>query len=464
MVDVPDYDNGSRRVPLRVLVLVDGEHYPPVVSAAIAELPRRFPGSVIVGAAFVGGTEKVGPATPELGVPVVTGDTADQALAAGLAAFTPGLVYDLSDEPVLDARTRLRLVARSLAAGTGYAGADFRFEPPPRPRLATKPSVAVIGTGKRTGKTAVAAQLARALRERGTPPVVVAMGRGGPAEPELVDPLRFDLSPVGLLALAESGRHAASDHLEDAVMSGVATVGTRRCGGGLAGAPAADNFAAGVAMANSRSEPILLFEGSGQCIPPAHADATVLVVPFNADPELVTGHLGAYRVLLADLIVVNIAATSLAASSLRSSFEGDVGRLVQGVSAQPPRIVRVTLRPTPLAPISGRRVFYATTAPQSARAHLAAHLEHQYGARIVGASHNLANRPMLEADLEGAGDAEVLVVELKAAAVDVAVKLALGRGMDVVFCDNRVETMSGDGSFDELGLEVADLATQRFSS
>ena len=444
-------------------MLVDGEHYPAVVVAALGRVRRRYPGSTVAGAAMLGGTEKVGPGDPELGVPVVTGDTPEEALVTGLAAFTPDLVYDLSDEPVLDNRARVRMAARALAAGAPYAGADFRFDPPPRPRLATKPSVAVIGTGKRTGKTAVSAHLARALRERGTPPVIVAMGRGGPAEPEVVDPRTFDLSPAALVALTRSGRHAASDHLEDAVMSGVATVGTRRCGGGLAGAPADDTFAAGVALANDRPEAVLVFEGSGQCIPPAHADATVLVVPFSADPDLVTGYLGAYRVLLADLIVVTIGATSLAASSLRASFEADVRRLVQGVSA-PPRIVRVILRPTPLAPISGRRVFYATTAPPSARAHLAAHLEHHHEARIVGSSHNLANRPLLEADLTASGDADLLLVELKAAAVDVAVKLALEKGMDVVFCDNRVETISGDASFDELGLDVVDTAVRRFSS
>jgi len=448
-------------------VLVDGEHYPPVVAAAIDRLSRRLPGATVVGAALLGGTEKLAAGRPalglELGVEVVGGATPDEALLAGLEAWRPDLVYDLSDEPVLDNRARLRLAGRALAAGAAYQGADFRFDAPPRPKLATKPSIAVIGTGKRTGKTAVSAQLARTLRERGTPPVVVAMGRGGPAAPELVDPAVFDLSVGGLMALAESGRHAASDHLEGAVMSGSTTVGTRRCGGGMAGAPADDTVAAGVALANDRPEPLVILEGSGQCIPPVHADATILVAPGSADPDLVVGHLGAYRVLLADLIVVTMAATSLAASGFRASFEGDVRRLVQGVSG-PQRIVRVTLHPTPLAPISGRRVIYATTAPASVGGHLAAHLEHVHGAQLVGVSHNLANRPLLAADLEEAGPAEVLVVELKAAAIDLAARFALDRGMEVVLCDNRVVTIGGDGPFEELGLDIADLATQRFST
>lgn len=455
---------------MRILVLVDGEHYPSVVRAAVDRLPSRFPGTKVVGAALLGGSEKLMSAGAteqlevELGLPVVTGASADEALVAGLATARPDLVYDLADEPVLDARTRLRLVARVLAAGVSYEGADFRFDAPPRPTVATKPSVAVIGTGKRTGKTAVSGQLARLLGRRGTPGVIVAMGRGGPAEPELVDPASFDLTPEGLVALADRGRHAASDHLEGAVMSGAVAIGTRRCGGGMAGAPADDTFSEGVRMANGRAEPFLLLEGSGQAIPPVHADATVLVVPGSADPELVAGYLGAYRLLLADMIVINMAVTSLAASVPRASFERDIQRLLQGAAPRPRPIVRVTLRPTPLSSISGMRVFYATTAPVSARAHLAAHLEHEHGAKVTGISHHLANRPLLLADLEEAAGAEVLVVELKAAGVDLAARYALKRGIEVVFCDNRIETLGGDGTFDELALATVDLAAERFSA
>ncbi len=37
------------------------------------------------------------------------------------------------------------------------------------------------------------------------------------------------------------GQHAASDYLEDALTTGVTTIGARRAGGGLAGAPYATN-------------------------------------------------------------------------------------------------------------------------------------------------------------------------------------------------------------------------------
>ena len=78
------------------------------------------------------------------------------------------------------------------------------------------PTLAVIGSGKRTGKTALAGHWARLLAAHD--PVIVCMGRGGPAEPLLAEP---DTSLDDLLALADAGRHAASDYLEDAVLAGV---------------------------------------------------------------------------------------------------------------------------------------------------------------------------------------------------------------------------------------------------
>jgi cyclic 2,3-diphosphoglycerate synthetase len=95
---------------------------------------------------------------------------------------------------------------------------------------------------------------------------------------------------------------------------------------------------------------------------------------------------------------------------------------------------------------------------------LADHLEHEHGAEVIGTSSHLADRPRLAADLEAAGKADVLVVELKAAAVDLAARVALERGMEVVFCDNRVVSVGGDGPFEELALNTVHRAVERFSS
>src|SRR3954463_12187686 len=97
----------------------------------------------------------------------------------------PAGVRDLSEEPVLNERRRLWLASTALAAGLVYAGSDFELRPPATERLGG-PSLALTGTGKRGGKTALAGHTARLLREAGRDPVIVAMGRGGPPEPELV--------------------------------------------------------------------------------------------------------------------------------------------------------------------------------------------------------------------------------------------------------------------------------------
>ena len=76
-------------------------------------------------------------------------------------------------------------------------------------------------------------------------------------------------------------------------------------------------------------------------------------------------------------------------------------------------------------------------------------------------SHHLANRPKLRADLEAMGEADTLLVELKAAAVDLAARFATERGMEVVFCDNRVVSVDGEGEFEEAATELAELAISR---
>ncbi|MGH8983654.1 MAG: 2,3-diphosphoglycerate synthetase [Acidimicrobiia bacterium] len=457
----------------RVLVLVDGEHYPPVVRAAIDEL-RAAGDRQVVGAVMLGGGEKLrADVRPDYGVDlVVTGSTLLAGLLEGIEHFHPDEVVDLSDAPVVDARSRMRLAAHALHRGVPYRGADFAFDPPPRPRLAEKPSIAVIGTGKRTGKTAVAASVARVLAAEERPPVIVAMGRGGPADPEVIEPLTTDLSPAALLARAEAGRHAASDHLEDALAAGVATVGTRRCGGGLAGAPGSSTFAAGVALANERPEPLLLLEGSGAAIPPVHADATLCVIPANADPEVATGYLGAYALLLSDLVVVTLDDVPPPGSSraaIRSLPAPALEDRVRDIAPETP-ILRTVLRPWPLASIEGRSIFFATTAPEPIAARAAAHLESRHHATVVGRTSHLAERARLVEDLARIpGGVEVLVTELKAAAVDVATRAALERGMEVIYCDNRPEPVvtsddhdGGHDAFYAAARALADLATERF--
>jgi cyclic 2,3-diphosphoglycerate synthetase len=373
----------------RAVVVIDGEHYAPVLRDAIAGLPYD-----VVGAWLAGGTEKLR-GDADYGVPLLS------ELEDGFADAE--VVVDLSDEPVLSPPNRFLLASRALAAGLRYEGADFQFEPP---RFAPfpLPSLAVTGTGKRVGKTAVTGHVARLLaRDRDV--VVVAMGRGGPAQPVVAEtPPTLDT----LLELSRAGEHAASDYLETAALAGVVTIGCRRAGGGLAGAVTASNVLAGAALAAEREPDVVVFDGSGAAIPPVETDARILVSGMGHDP---TAYLNAYRLLVSDLVV-----------------------LVGGGDAEPIRrlkdvpVVQAELRLRPAAPLEGRRIAVFTTGP--------APTDHLDG-EIVAVSRNLADRVRLREDLART-DADVYLVELKAAAIDVVAEVASERGVEIVFADNEV--------------------------
>jgi cyclic 2,3-diphosphoglycerate synthase len=390
---------------MRALAIVDGEHYAPVVRDALGALPYEF-----VAAWLAGGTEKLR-GGEDYGVPLV------DSLEGAIGELEPEVVVDLSDEPVLGPRERFRVASRVLALGLPYEGPDFRFDPPalaPFPR----PALSVVGTGKRVGKTAVTGHVARLLaRDRDV--VVVAMGRGGPPEPEVAE-----VQPTleALVELSRAGRHAASDYLETAALAGVVTIGCRRCGGGLAGTPGASNVLAGASLAAEREPDLVIFDGSGAAIPPVETDARILVTS-TAQRDVATGYLNAFRILVSDLVVVT------------GGLDEELVESIHAVKEVP--VVPVELRPRPASPVLGRRIAYFSTAPATAHGAIERHLREELGADVVLVSGNLARREALREELARV-DAELYLIEIKAAAIDVVAEAALERGVEVVFADNEL--------------------------
>jgi len=370
-----------------VIALIDGEHHPRAVRDALERLD-------LAGVIFCGGEEKLAPRSwPEL---ARGGDP--QAELRRLAPEADAVV-DLADEPVQPTSAKLELAALALHLGLRYEAPGLRLEAPSYASVDFDgPKLAVIGTGKRTGKTAVAGHWAGLLRQTGVEPVMVCMGRGGPAEPTLA---AADTSLDDLLALADAGAHAASDYLEGAVLAGVRTVGCRRVGGGPAGAPFESNVAAGAALAAKLPDVgALIFEGSGSCIPPVEADRTVCVIgPGPAEP------LRRYALLRSQLLLAHRDADA----------PGDA--------------LRFELRPEPVDPVpDGARVALFTTGAPAVD-----------GVDAVLSSTNLARRGALGDDLERAAAAgcDVYLTELKAAAIDTVARHAAGRGARTIFLRNR---------------------------
>jgi cyclic 2,3-diphosphoglycerate synthase len=374
-----------------VIALIDGEHHPSAVRDVLASLD-------LAGVVFCGGEEKLGPGSLEdhYGMPVETN------VEEGLRRLAPGAdaLVDLADEPIVPASRKLRIAALALDLGLAYAGPGARLDPPRyEPIGFDGPKLAVIATGKRTGKTAVAGHWAALLRDLGADPVIVCMGRGGPAEPRLAEAAP---SLEELVAIAEGGSHAASDYLEDAVIAGVRTVGCRRVGGGFNGAPFHSNVAEGAALAASLDPGSIVFEGSGACIPPVEVDRTVCILGAG-QPE----PFAEYRVARADLVLA-----------------------AEGAVDPPPGALPFSLRPEPLEEIADdARVAVFTT-----------------GATAVSGipdpvlvSTNLAKRAALAADLDRAAAerCDVYLTELKAAAIDTVALRARAEGARVAFIRNR---------------------------
>jgi cyclic 2,3-diphosphoglycerate synthase len=374
-----------------VIALIDGEHHPSAVRDALAGLD-------LAGVVFCGGEEKLGPGPLEehYGMPVETD------VEEGLRRLAPhaDAVVDLADEPVVAASRKLRLAALALSLGLAYEAPGARLEAPRyEPLDFHGPTLAVIATGKRTGKTAVAGHWASLLRDAGVDPVIVCMGRGGPAEPRLAEAAP---SLDDLIAIAEGGSHAASDYLEDAAIAGVRTVGCRRVGGGFAGAPFESNVPEGAELAASLGPGAIVFEGSGACIPPVEVDRTVCILGAGpAEP------FAEYRLARADLVLA-----------------------AEGAVDPPSGALPFALRPEPLEDLpDDARVAVFTTGATAV---------HDIPDPVL-VSTNLARRAALAEDLdraaaEGAG---VYLTELKAAAIDTVAMRARREGARVVFIRNR---------------------------
>jgi cyclic 2,3-diphosphoglycerate synthetase len=201
----------------------------------------------------------------------------------------------------------------------------------------------------------------------------------------------------------------------------VPAIGCRRAGGGLAGAPFSSNVLEGAQLAAKLDPELLVFDGSGAALPPVEVDARILVTNGNHDAR---AGLNAYRVLVSDLVV---------------DTGGADRETIRSISDVP--VVAAGLRLRPAEPLRGRRTAVFTTGPAPTD---------ELDAEVVHVSRNLAQREALHEELAGV-DAEVYLVELKAAAVDVVAEVALERGAEVVLAANDVVS-------DELDERVLELA------
>jgi len=453
---------------LKMVCLIDGEHYLPVTRSALNTLDN-IEHIEVVAAVFIGGTEKLRDATPEsigekLGVKVYFGPDHHKIpydlIVEASVKHHADVVMDLSDEPVVDYSKRFKIASLVLEQGILYEGPDFSFQPLDEYDVLKKPSLKILGTGKRIGKTAVSAYAARLIHNEEYNPCVVAMGRGGPEEPEIVRGDEIEITPQYLMEQSDKGIHAASDHWEDALMSRILTIGCRRCGGGMLGQVFITNMKKGAQMANEVESEFVIMEGSGAAIPPIKTDRHIVLVGANQPMINIERFFGPFRIKLADLVVITMCEEPMARPQKVERIE----KVIKEINPEA-MVIPTVFRPKPLESVEGKRVLFATTAPDSVKDVLIKHLEEEHACEVVGTTPHLSNRPLLQKDIEKyIEDADVMLTELKAAAVDVATKDALKAGLEVVYCDNIPLVIREGDDLDPAILTVVDKAIQDHKS
>ena len=434
----------------RLAAIIDGEHYPQITLDAIKILKKEF-GGKFCGIIFLGGTEKIttGNFTDffEDEVFIIKDFLSD--FPAALDKFKPDLVYDLSDEPVVNYRIRMTIASFCFFKNASYMGPDFLFKHEDYAYKTKNPSVSIIGTGKRIGKTAISSYIANIFKKSGLDVLVLAMGRGGPREPQLLRGDETIISPQYLLSLSNKGLHASSDYIEDALMSRITTIGCRRCGGGFGGKVFLSNVSKGAKMADSLNPDLIILEGSGASIPDVQSFKTICVIGANQDWEEITGYLGIYRILISDMVILTNCEKPIASPDKINQLEKNIKTINPNVN-----IYRSKFRPYPLGSIKYKKVIVAMTAKSIIKDKIKKYIEKHYHCSVVGFTFNLSNRILLKKELQAFTDYDTVLTELKAASVDVVTDFALKSGKEVIYMNNIPKILNGSRAFEEEILQL----------
>ncbi len=451
-----------------VICLVDGEHYFPVTKSAVDKIEQM--GHNVEVLLFIGGTEKLRDEDPNkisgiFNKPVIFGKNHHEIpydlIKDTIKEYKADMVIDLSDEPVVDYGKRFKIATIVLEQGVPYEGPDFKFKPLDEKDVLENPSYKILGTGKRIGKTAVSAYTARLInKDKRYTPCIVAMGRGGPEIPEVVHGDKIKLTPKFLMEQSDKGIHAASDHWEDALMSRVLTVGCRRCGGGMAGQVFISNMAEGAKKTNELNTNLIAIEGSGAAIPPVKTNKQIVLVGATQPIENITEYFGPYRIKLADLVIITMCDEVICPKE-------KLDKLMVAIKEINPEadIVPTIFRPSPVDSIENKKVLFATTAPEKIQPVLKEYLEEEFNCEVVEITSHLSDRPLLQKDIErNIDNVDIMLTELKAAAVDVATKDALDRGLEVVYCDNIPIAINDDYDLKKSIMTIVDEAVQEHNN
>jgi cyclic 2,3-diphosphoglycerate synthetase len=229
----------------------------------------------------------------------------------------------------------------------------------------------------------------------------------------------------------------------------------------MCGVAGAGSAAQAVEAAGTFDCDFTLVEGSGTSIPAVRPDAWVLAVGAHQPIEELTGCLGPYRIKRADLVVLTMCEPPLADAARIDRKAEEIARLNPKA-----KIVRTVFRPRPLGDIRDHSVYFVTTTPATMNDVLVDDLQKRLGAQVRGISFNLDDGAKLAPELEDALTSkrpDLLLIEVKGAAFEVAVPMALEHEVQVVFVANIPITVDGQ-DLPALIEQTAALAQKRFEA
>jgi cyclic 2,3-diphosphoglycerate synthetase len=202
----------------------------------------------------------------------------------------------------------------------------------------------------------------------------------------------------------------------------------------------------GAELANDVDANFVIMEGSGAAIPPIKTNRHIVLVGLNQPIDNIKSYFGPFRIKLADLVILTMCEEPMASPEKIKEVE----EVIKDANPEA-QVISTVFRPKPLENIENKNILFATTAPDSIKDVLVSYLEENYGCKVVGTTSHLSNRPLLQKDIEKHIDeADIMLTELKAAAVDVATKDALNAGLGVVYCDNIPKVCGGFGEEHQL--------------
>ena len=133
-----------------------------------------------------------------------------------------------------------------------------------------------------------------------------------------------------------------------------------RCGGGMAGEVFLTNMRKGAKLANEIESKFVIFEGSGAAIPPIKTNKKITLIGANQPLDNLINYFGPYRIALGYLIILTMCEEPMCDEKKIKDIENFVAEINPNAT-----IISTVFRPKPLENIEGKKVLFATTAPDS---------------------------------------------------------------------------------------------------